>query len=85
MNNMKKVRSMIEIKKGRYIFGTAKVGQRGQIVIPKEAREMFDIKPGDLVLIVGDEEKGLAIVKADVMKKLALEILAGLKGEEADE
>ena len=85
MNNMKKVRSMIEIKKGRYIFGTVKVGQRGQIVIPKEAREMFDIKPGDLVLIVGDEEKGLAIVKADVMKKLALEILAGLKGEEADE
>jgi len=85
MNNMKKVRSMIEIKKGRYIFGTVKVGQRGQIVIPKEAREMFDIKPGDLVLVVGDEEKGLAIVKADAMKKLALEILAGLKGEGPDE
>jgi len=76
---------MIEIKKGRYIFGTVKVGQRGQIVIPKEAREMFDIKPGDLVLVVGDEEKGLAIVKADAMKKLALEILAGLKGEGPDE
>jgi len=85
MNNMKKVKSMIEIKKGRYIFGTVKVGQRGQIVIPKEAREMFDIKPGDLVLVVGDEEKGLAIVKADAMKKLALEILAGLKGEGPDE
>ncbi len=85
MNNMKEVINMIEIKKGRYIFGTAKVGQRGQIVIPKEAREMFDIKPGDLVLIVGDEEKGLAIVKADVMKKLALEILTGIKEGEVDE
>ena len=72
---------MIEIKKGGYIFGTVKVGQRGQIVIPKEAREIFDIKPGDLVIIAGDEEKGLAIIKADVMKKLALEILNGIEEE----
>ena len=46
---------------------------------------MFDIKPGDLVLVVGDEEKGLAIVKADAMKKLALEILTGIKEGEVDE
>lgn len=38
-----------------------KVGERGQIVIPKEARQMFDIKPGDTLIILGDEKRGLAI------------------------
>ena len=69
---------MVEIKEGKHIFGIVKVGARGQIVIPKEAREMFDIKAGDSLLVVGDEEKGMAIVKADLMKNLALRILEGL-------
>lgn len=47
---------------GKYIFGTAKVGERGQIVIPKEAREVMGIHPGDLLLIMGDLKQGLAIV-----------------------
>ena len=47
---------------GKYIFGTAKVGERGQIVIPKEAREVMGIHPGDTLLILGDEKQGLAIV-----------------------
>lgn len=51
--------------KGKYMFGTVKVGERGQMVIPKEARELFDINPGDNLIILGDEERGLAIVKAD--------------------
>lgn len=66
------------MKKGQHIFGTVKVGERGQIVIPKEAREIFDIKAGDTLLVLGDEEQGLAIVKADVMKELAVKILKGL-------
>lgn len=64
--------------KGKHIFGTVKVGERGQIVIPKEARDIFDIKPGDLLLVVGDEERGIGILKADVMEKLALEMLKGI-------
>lgn len=59
-------------------FGTVKVGEKGQIVIPKEARQIFDIKSGDTLLVLGDEEQGIAIVKADVMKELAVKILKGL-------
>ena len=43
------------------VFGTAKVGDRGQIVIPKEARELFGIKPGDTLLLLGDDKRGIAI------------------------
>ena len=66
------------MKKGQHIFGTVKVGERGQIVIPKEAREIFDINAGDTLLVLGDEEQGIAIVKADVMNELAVKILKGL-------
>ncbi|MDC2930337.1 AbrB/MazE/SpoVT family DNA-binding domain-containing protein [Clostridioides difficile] len=66
------------MKKGQHIFETVKVGERGQIVIPKEAREIFDINAGDTLLVLGDEEQGIAIVKADVMKELAVKILKGL-------
>ena len=69
---------MIEVKKGKYIFGTVKVGERGQIVIPKEARDKFSIEPGDSLLILGDENKGIAIVKEDLMKNFALKILEGM-------
>lgn len=48
--------------KGKYFFGAVVVGERGQIVIPKEARELFNINPSDKLLILGDEEKGIAIV-----------------------
>jgi len=69
---------MIEVKKGKYIFGTVKVGERGQIVIPKEARDKFGIESGDSLLILGDENKGIAIVKEDLMKNFALKILEGM-------
>lgn len=57
---------------GKYIFGTAKVGERGQIVIPKEARDVMGIKPGDTLLILGDKKQGLAIVNlnSDVLSRL---------------
>ena len=42
----------------------ARVGEKGQIVIPKEAREMFDIKPGDSIIVLCDKEKGIALLKA---------------------
>ena len=50
--------------------GIAKVGEKGQIVIPKEARDMFDIKPGDTVVVLCDKKKkkGMAIVKSEVLE-----------------
>lgn len=63
--------------KGKHCFGSVKVGERGQIVIPKKARDLFDIKAGDDLLILGDEEQGLALLKADVFLKFAQEILKG--------
>ncbi len=60
---------MSESKK---MFGICKVAERGQIVIPKEARDMFDIKAGDSLILLGDKKKGgLALVKAEVFESLA--------------
>ena len=50
--------------------GICKVGEKGQIVIPKEIRTMFDINPGDSVIVLSDKEKGIAILKADVIENL---------------
>ena len=69
--------------KGRRIFGTAKVGERGQIVIPKEAREHFGIRPGDTLLILGSEEQGLIVTLPGVLDQVAREILG--EEEERDE
>ena len=55
------------MNKNKYI-GICKVGEKGQIVIPKEARKMFDIKPGDSVIVLCDKKKGMAIVKSEVLE-----------------
>ncbi len=52
------------------IFGICKVGEKGQIVIPKEARDMFDIKSGDGLLMLGDKKRGLALVKTEVFEDM---------------
>ena len=64
------------------VFGTAKVGDRGQIVIPKEARELFGIKPGDTLLILGEEQTGLVISRPEVLSDLANKILKDANTEE---
>ena len=48
--------------KGKYFFGSVTVGERGQIVIPKKAREIFNIEAGDKLLVLGDNERGMALV-----------------------
>lgn len=45
---------------------TVRVGEKGQIVIPKAAREMFDIKPGDVLLLLADDKRGIAIVRREL-------------------
>ncbi len=72
--------------KDKHMFGCVSVGERGQIVIPKKAREIFDIKPGDRLMVLGDEDPeraGIAIVKEDVFMELAAQIMDAVKrGEE---
>lgn len=56
--------------KGKHIFGVVNIGEKGQIVIPKKAREVFDINPGDSLVILGDEEQGMAIIKASAIMNM---------------
>lgn len=66
---------------GKYVW-TTKVSDKGQIVIPKEAREIFNINVGDTLLLLGDTEKGIAVVKAEQYLDFAEKILeANNKGE----
>ncbi len=51
---------IVKAPKGKYAW-TATVGEKGQIVIPKQARDIFHIKPGDTILLLGDEKRGIAI------------------------
>ena len=67
--------------KGKYIW-TARVGEKGQIVIPKEARDVFNIQPGDTLLLLGDEVQGIAIVKNDMFVDFAELILKAQKPKE---
>ncbi|MGM9627625.1 MAG: AbrB/MazE/SpoVT family DNA-binding domain-containing protein [Faecousia sp.] len=69
-------------KNKQRVFGTAKVGDRGQIVIPKEARDLFGIHPGDTLLILGDPETGLIVSRPEVLNNLADQILNNIKKED---
>ena len=75
----------MEIPKGHYVFGTVKVGERGQIIIPKEARETFDIKAGDTLIVLGDEKWGIAVTKSDILQKYAADVFAKIAGDNENE
>ncbi len=70
----------MDYPKGKYAWSVT-VGTKGQIVIPKQAREVFGIEPGDTLLILADEDKGIAIPPKSSMSRIALEIF-GDKGPE---
>ena len=67
----------MNIHEGRYAW-MVKIGEKGQFVIPKEARELFDLQPGDEILVLGDKERGIAIPpkekQQDVVKQIFSEI-----------
>ena len=63
-----------KMDKSKYV-GICKVGEKGQIVIPKEIRNMFDIKPGDSMIVLSDKERGIALLKADVIENLTDKVL----------
>ena len=58
------------MEKEKFI-GISKVGEKGQIVIPKEARDMFDIKQGDSIIVFCDKSRGIGLLKADAIEDLA--------------
>ena len=66
----------------RHVFGTVRVGEKGQIVIPKEARELFRIGAGDTLLILGDERLGIIVSRPEVVSGAALSVFRGLDREE---
>ena len=68
-------------QKGKYAW-TATVGEKGQIVIPKQARDIFNIKPGDTLLILGDEDRGLAIPNSGAFSEMFNAALTGEKDGE---
>ncbi len=70
--------------KGKYAW-TVKIGEKGQFVIPKEARDLFDIHPGDTIIVLADEEKGIAIPPKSMLKGLLQKIFGGEMPESEDE
>ena len=64
-------------KDGKYLFGVVKVGDKGQIVIPKDARKIYDIKPGDALMLLGDQ-RGLAMLKTDIFQGMIDQAMGGL-------
>ena len=64
-------------EQGKYLFGVVKVGERGQIVIPKEARDLYEIKAGDSLMVLGDQ-KGIAMLKTEVFQSIIDRAMEGL-------
>ena len=62
---------------GKYMFGVVKVGDKGQIVIPKDARNIYGIKPRDTLMLLGDQ-KGLAMLKTDIFQAIIDQAMEGL-------
>lgn len=65
-------------KTGKYAW-TVKVGEKGQFVIPKEARDIFDIHPGDTLLVFADEKQGIAIPPKDTFSELTAKLFGESK------
>ena len=64
-------------KDGKYIFGVVKVGDKGQIVIPKDARNIYNIKPGDALIVLGDQ-RGMALLKTEMFQSAIDQAMEGL-------
>lgn len=64
-------------QEGKYIFGVVKVGDKGQVVIPRDARKLYDIKPGDALLVLGDQ-RGVAMLKTEIFQNALDQAMEGL-------
>ena len=68
----------MNINDGKYAW-MVKIGEKGQFVIPKEARERFDLKPGDEILVLGDNEKGIAILPKEKQQDVIKQIFSNIE------
>ena len=81
---MPKGKHILSMPKGKHVFGTAKVGEKGQIVIPKEARDMFGLEPGDTLVLMADKKKGLALQTVDKLNPLMKTVFNSLPSEDGE-
>lgn len=65
-------------KDGQYIFGVVKVGDKGQIVIPKDARKIYGLESGDALLVLGDSN-GIALVKTEIFQSVISNVMEGFQ------
>ena len=69
----------------RYFMSSVKIGPKGQIVIPKEARDMFGLEPGDTLVLMADKKKGLALQTVDKLNPLLKQVFSTLSGDDEEE
>ncbi len=70
----------MELPKDKYAW-MVKIGEKGQFVIPKEARDMFDLQPGATILVLGDAKKGLAILPREMQSEFIGRIFSEMEQE----
>ena len=68
----------MNVQKGKYAW-MVKIGEKGQFVIPKEARDLFDLQPGNEILVLGDENRGLAILPKETQKEYIARIFSEIE------
>ena len=68
---------IMQNKDGKYIFGVVKMSEKGQIVIPRDARKVYDLKAGDALLLLGDES-GMALIKTEIFNEFIGQTMEGL-------
>lgn len=70
--------TVMNVNKDKFAW-MIKIGEKGQFVIPKEARELFDLQPGDEILVLGDKEKGIAIPPKEKQKEVIKQIFSTIE------
>lgn len=73
-----------KVPKGKFI-STVTIGEKGQIVIPKAAREMFGLEPGDTIVLLADKKRGIALVQNDRMMSIAESVMKETFPDSSDE
>lgn len=76
---------MKDKKNDRYFMASVKLGPKGQIVIPKEVREMFGVEPGDTIVLLADRKKGVALQTVDKLNPMLRSTFNSLMDDEEDE
>ena len=71
----------MEFPNGKFAW-MVKIGEKGQFVIPKEARELFDLRPGDEILVLGDEKRGIAILPKEMQQEYISKIFTEMNDGE---